>query len=300
MAHLLLRKKRHTFKMPKWNDDRRDEATSVDEWANKQVEELASLMKLWNCYTYTDLYQKYLTEPDSLNGLKWKKMMVNKGIYQRLKYALKRCEMYQYGRRFGDLIDECEDDPINDMTVEESLDLFKRWCNYQDIDYDEFCSTIFAVMDRKTSKRNTVLILGPSNSGKTVMITKPLTRICRHFGQVGNRGNASEFVFMECVDKRMISIDECLMNKDMLEDVKLLFGGEQMRVAVKFEGHAIIKRTPCIVTSNAAPWQLDYSQKTPIVNRCFIYDVKYWDGLIGMKDINPKMWRKIKDDLNLI
>lgn len=202
-----------------------------------------------------------------------------------------KCE--SIGKPFRVLINEfCHQPNTLDgyETAEDSYNYFLLWVGKQGWDTLQFIHDIVDVMDKRLEKVNTVALIGPSNSGKTVMFAQPLVAIARFVGMVGNRGNASEFVYQECVNCRLISMEECIMGPDHYEDLKLIMGGETTKVSVKFQGHATLERTPIILTGNRDPWDLDCTAKAPMMNRMKYYRTQTDNDLKEIKKLHPGMW----------
>lgn len=194
---------------------------------------------------------------------------------------------------FQELVDRyCRCPSLSDKyeTVEDSYKFFVEWATKQGWDVIKLITDTVDIMDRSREKVNTICLVGPSNSGKTVMFSQPLASICRFVGQISNRGAASEFVWQDCINARVIVMDECMMPKEYYEDLKLVFGGETMKVSVKHQGHGTLERTPCILTGNNNPWMLDYAAKVPMMNRMEYYTTREDGDLKVLKKLHPGMW----------
>lgn len=202
-----------------------------------------------------------------------------------------KCE--SQGLKFFDMVKCFAAQPFDNTnyeSVRDSYEFFITWAQKQGWDVIKLINDVVDVLDKKREKVNTIALIGASNSGKTVMFAQPLVKICRFVGQVGNRGNASEFIWQECVNTRLISMEECCMAPEFYEDLKLLFGGEVMRVAVKHQSYATLERTPVILTGNKDPWSFDYTGKIPMQNRMCYYSTREDTDLKEIKALHPGMW----------
>lgn len=252
----------------------------------------------WNAFTIPDMYKAMaalitIDEEKEFINL-WNKLALKGCTKSNLETIKNAVEAEYIYKSFAELINEICQQPLSPdeyETPEDSYQYMISWLEEQKICPLEFVQQVFDVMDRKHEKINTLCMIGGSNAGKTQMFSLPIRTICKFIGTIGNRGANSDFVYQECVNKRVIAIDECVMQPANLEDMKLLLGGEEIRVNVKFAGHSLIKRTPCILTGNKDLWVLDQSNAVPMRNRMYYYTVHSVDELKDItKKINPKVW----------
>lgn len=233
----------------------------------------------------------------------WYRLSTRPSISKIMESALNYLKCENQTKSFEQLVIEycTAPDILSEATYETPLVSYKyfvRWCKTQHIDVGEFVTGVVDIINKKHPKINTLCIIGPSNAGKTVMVVNPIRAIMRYVGQIGNRGNESPFMFQECVNCSLITIDECVMAPGHYEDLKLMMGGETMKVAVKHQGHATINRTPVILTGNKEPWVLDYSAKDAMANRMQMYTVETDEDLKEVKLMHPGMWWYLKQQYN--
>ena len=225
----------------------------------------------------------------------WKSLSSRSNIMRHVRTAAEELKIDVMHKPFEELIDDwCRSnvlqDPEDYEPPKKSYFIFKEWCVHNNIDLCEFITQTMDVMNRKLPKINTMCIIGGSNSGKTVVYANPIAAICRFIGVIGNRGNDSPFLFMECPNTRAIVINEGLFRSAHYEDLKGLMGGEPINAQVKYEGDSTIQRTPVIITGNKDPWVLDESEALPMRNRMFYYKVSPWEELAEVKYLHPGMW----------
>nr|QKE55000.1 MAG: nonstructural protein [Parvoviridae sp.] len=226
----------------------------------------------------------------------WKRLAPKPKIRQYFETIRQELEASYIHKPFMELInDYCTWNKFNAKeeefeTPEKSYQIMCEWATDQKIDLCEWVQIVFEWMDRKSDKQNTMCIIGPKNSGKTIMIQQPLSSICRFVGKLGNRAANGDFVFQDCPNKRLISIDECVLAREQMEDMKLLLGGEEFRVNVKYQGLTPVLKTPVIITGNYDPWHLEHLAKEPLLARCFYYQVREIPELANVKRPSPKMW----------
>lgn len=70
-------------------------------------------------------------------------------------------------------------------------------------------------------------------------------------GQIANMNRNSSFPFNNCINKRVLHWDEPNFEPCALEDLKLLFSGDEFSVNIKYQPFNTITRTPVIVTANS-------------------------------------------------
>ena len=78
---------------------------------------------------------------------------------------------------------------------------------------------------------------------------------------------------MDCVNVRLISIDEALTAPEAIEKFKNVAGGENTLIEEKHEASMTIARTPLIFTANRPLWQGAKDQVTAIHNGSFCHRV---------------------------
>lgn len=271
----------------------------VEETKSDQLTRVVKMLCVrWNAYSMADLFKVMgMYMDDDGDELRYKNLWTKicgkprlSGIVSNVKSMLQAEFIH---KSFAELIDiYCKMPEFRQTyeTPEDSYDIMLAWLQHQRINPLDFVQKVIAVMDRKPMKINSILLVGESNSGKTVCFSQPLRTLARFVGMIGNRGSNSDFVYMECINQRMIAVDECVMNPQNLEDFKLLMGGEPLKANVKGKGYETVERTPVILTGNKEPWCLDNTQREPFLNRMYYWNVTKCDELADKKFLSPKMW----------
>lgn len=252
-------------------------------------------------YTIPELYVHVNTEGNEHLKQEWDYLAMNFALEKVLKHVRMSYEATLFNVRFSELI-RTFDNKYLDMPRDKyesprsSYELFIEWCAYQRISIDELIERIVNVMDRRVPKLNTLAFFGDTNSGKSVVISRPLAELCRSVGRIANIGANSEFCYQDCINKRVIVIDECVLAREQLEFIKVLIGGENMFAGTKHTTATKIPRIPIILTGNRPVWQLDYTQQAPMETRCYIYETRSCSLLKGRKSLHPLMWRILLKD----
>ena len=73
-------------------------------------------------------------------------------------------------------------------------------------------------------------------------------------GLLNARDESSAFLWERCIGRRAIYMDDCYVGPEGVNDLKLLFGGESMKVNVKFREPDTLTRTPVFITGRKDPW----------------------------------------------
>lgn len=80
---------------------------------------------------------------------------------------------------------------------------------------------------------------------------------------ITNWNRHNQFSLQECTNRRIIFCNEPNFEDGVEETLKMLFGGDQCGVRIKFEGDAVIARMPIICLSNN-----DCFSRRPSVREC--------------------------------
>lgn len=134
-----------------------------------------------------------------------------------------------------------------------SLALLKRFLMYQfdhdEIEFSDFLAFLYRLLDRKSGKKNCMVIYGPASSGKTYFV-RIIKEALITSGQLLNPSRLSQFPFNNCINKRILVWDEPAYDLSSLEMLKTLFSGDDTIANKKYADFETITRTPIIVTAN--------------------------------------------------
>lgn len=130
--------------------------------------------------------------------------------------------------------------------------------------------TFYKWLLKKDPKRNTICILGPSNTGKTSLIAG-LKQVCPSGGIV----NGLTFNFEGLIDCYWGYWDEPLCAPEVAETFKQIAGGEPTAIPVKFKKPITLPRTPIYICTNTVFWHWCPNQKAMFQNRFYEFDFNY-------------------------
>lgn len=161
------------------------------------------------------------------------------------------------------------------LSLDSSINLWFDWIAFHQLKPTEFLRDILTVLSGDGGKKNCLFLWGATNSGKSVMFSKPLEYIMQSVGRINQISAGNAFTFEACVNRRLISIEECKMAKIHIDELKKIMGGETCQVNVKGvrEG-GIVRSTPVIATSNENPLESTTADTRAIGNRCYLYHLQ--------------------------
>lgn len=250
-----------------------------------------------NAYTMERLYVNAIRSCDAENIEILNRLMLSPNFPKLLEHT-RMCSQAMYmDYTLRDLCLNFKFRSKDYETVDRSCALFMNWCRFQKIDPYRLIEEVFAVMDRSVFKKNTLMLYGEPNSGKTIIFTETLSSLATHVGRITCLGANSEFVFQECVNKRLIAIDELLVVREQMQIMKVLLGGEKMNANTKHTKAAEMERTPVIFTANNPIWIQASGEEAAFRTRCYVYNVKSCPFLKDVKKFHPRMWFKLYDYL---
>lgn len=156
---------------------------------------------------------------------------------------------------------------------------FKYDCNpekihqillHQGINVPDFDLAFFNWITKTHSKKNTIVLYGPSNTGKSTFVA-PL----KHIFSWGEVVNGNNFNFEALIDQSLGYWEEPLINAELAEKCKQVFEGMETMIPVKYKKPMLLQRTPIIMTTNHLPWRYCSNEEIPFKNRMWIFDFKY-------------------------
>lgn len=137
--------------------------------------------------------------------------------------------------------------------VDKSLDILLELLAFQfEDDYERiqhFIHRLFAVLEKKEPKFNTIVVHSESNAGKTFFFNC-IKDYYLSVGHIGKPSKYCQFPFQAMESKRLVMWNEPSYHPEYIERIKEILGGDNTSVNVKYMPEANISRTPVIVTTN--------------------------------------------------
>uniref|UniRef100_A0AAU7E1M7 NS1 protein n=1 Tax=Mastomys rat parvovirus TaxID=3141922 RepID=A0AAU7E1M7_9VIRU len=137
---------------------------------------------------------------------------------------------------------------------------------HQGISPAEFDPTFFQWITKQDTKKNTLVLWGPSNTGKSAFISGLKT--CTNWGEVVN---SNTFAFEALINTQLGIWEEPLISPELAEKAKQIFEGMETSIPVKYRKPVKLPRIPIIITTNHAPWRFCTKEEEMFKNRMFIF-----------------------------
>lgn len=135
-----------------------------------------------------------------------------------------------------------------------------------DFDYDFYCW-----ITKSHDKKNTFVLHGPSNTGKSQFIAHFKSIVA--WGEICN--GSSGFNFEQLIDQSFGIWEEPLINAELAEKCKQVFEGMPTAINVKYRKPHTLPRIPIFMTTNHDPWRFCTNEKDMFLNRMFMYQFNY-------------------------
>lgn len=136
----------------------------------------------------------------------------------------------------------------------------------QKINTDNFDADFYSWATQQNDKKNTLILHGPSNTGKTSFI-RPLIQLYNY----GEAHNENIFSFTGCAGRDIILWEEPIITTSNVDLCKLIFEGSSANLPHKFKDPIQTNRTPVAITTNKHVWHFCSNESQAIKNRSYIY-----------------------------
>lgn len=167
-------------------------------------------------------------------------------------------------------------------SYEDSCAVINRLLEYQmGQKIDEFCTNLIDVLERRVPKRNCFVVVSPPSAGKNFFFDA-IRDYYLNTGQMNNPNKYNQFAYQDCTNRRVLFWNEPNYEPRETENLKLLFGGDNMSANVKCKPQANVKRTPVIVTSNYMP---NFARQGVFADRIVTY---HWTNANFLKEYDKK------------
>lgn len=257
---------------------------------------LMALMEKYHTISGNVLRKKMLAEEDADDpGSDWQNYMtiISTANYEQLwKKAVTLMKSTYLSKKINKLFNlELNTKDEKFIPLAESLKLFNRWCEHQQIDEYKFCKELFDVLMHRVPKFNTFSIQGPPNAGKS-FILRSIMPWYRWWGEIRLDAQGYAFAFENAVDVGVIMIEEPVITPIQVEQMKMLMEGAETYVKCKRIGDELVMRTPILITHNDSLSRFVSSiDRDAMDSRMYKYATKKADFLKdAQKLLNPGIW----------
>lgn len=179
------------------------------------------------------------------------------------------------------------------LSIKTSLRYWIEWVKIQNWSISKFVKDIVTVYDKKKTKINSLVIVGQSNSGKSVFFGDVLQKLHPMYALYACSANEDRFAFGEFPGKRVAIAHEGTFGTQQLEVAKTICGGQECDVDVKHKDRVKVYRMPFFITSNKIPWMLAPcdADKLAFRNRCYFYETRVDPEVPEIeKPLHPGIW----------
>ncbi|VDO06319.1 unnamed protein product [Rodentolepis nana] len=177
-------------------------------------------------------------------GLQWREL-AKQFIVRSNNDRLEKEQKNTYLQNLQELSHNCK--VKNPKDLELGASWLMMMLNTNGIDMKQLLDVIVAIIDMKTSKVNTLVFRGPTNTGKTLMaklINSHLT-----IGTVCRRGDQTAFHFDNLLNRTVALMEEPHITMTTKNDFKNLLGGDEFEIDVKYGAKRFLGRLPIIATT---------------------------------------------------
>uniref|UniRef100_A0AAU7P2D5 Nonstructural protein 1 n=1 Tax=Hamaparvovirinae sp. TaxID=2809447 RepID=A0AAU7P2D5_9VIRU len=188
--------------------------------------------------------------------------------------------MYLHRAGFGSIINNCltfvqataSGWSLNRIALkhEPNPEAIHKCILHQGINVEAFDVIFFKWITKALPKHNTLVLWGPSNTGKSAFISG--FKQCVQWGEIVNSNN---FAFEGLIGNQIGVWEEPLISPELAEKAKQIFEGMECSIPVKFKKPAKLTRIPIIMTTNHAPWRFCSHEEDMFKNRMFIFEWRY-------------------------
>nr|WFP21502.1 nonstructural protein 1 [Molossus molossus chaphamaparvovirus]WFP21506.1 nonstructural protein 1 [Molossus molossus chaphamaparvovirus]WFP21508.1 nonstructural protein 1 [Molossus molossus chaphamaparvovirus] len=137
---------------------------------------------------------------------------------------------------------------------------------HQGIQPSVFDPAFYNWITKKDLKKNTLVLWGPTNTGKSAFISG--FKQCINWGEIVN---SNTFAFEGLINNQFGIWEEPLISPELAEKAKQVFEGMETSIPVKYRKPVKLPRTPIIITTNHAPWRFCTREEEMFRNRMHIY-----------------------------
>lgn len=141
---------------------------------------------------------------------------------------------------------------------------------FQGIPPVDFDQVFWTWITKTHSKKNTILLRGPSNTGKSAFIAG--FKQCVTWGEVVN---SPTFAFEGLLDVSIGIWEEPLCSAELAEKAKQVLEGMSTSIPIKHKKPMMLPRTPILITTNHDLWRFCQHEEDMFRNRMWIFNFNH-------------------------
>ncbi|MEG2266607.1 MAG: hypothetical protein RSC68_20000, partial [Acinetobacter sp.] len=138
---------------------------------------------------------------------------------------------------------------------------------FQGLNTNLFDYEFYNWITKKHPKKNTFILQGPTNTGKSQFISG--FKLLVSWGEILN---SQSFNFEALQEKNFGVWEEPLISSELAEKFKQISEGMVTMIPIKYKKPVKLPRTPIMITTNHHIWRYCTQEEEMFKNRCFIYN----------------------------
>lgn len=234
---------------------------------SEPIRKAISLVYKYKVSSVAELY-------DNCKAHEWAELVytANGDCVHAVKIALelytKDCLELQRANRWEWFIKDAPHHCYHPEQCRELSNLFRK----NNIVISDFVRDLYKVLMCIDEKKNTLRLIGTSNSGKSLLAAA----ICDSFvcAYVNNHNSENEFYLSSFLNKAVCLCEELFTTTATAEDFKSILAGAPISISKKYNEKQKLCRTPIIVTSNHSKFgrgHITAVDELALQNRCYTY-----------------------------
>lgn len=187
-------------------------------------------------------------------------------------------------------------------TVEESAQWIGAILDHNGIDISDFVTTVADIMDRKVPKRNALVLKGPPNGGKSLILNSIADSALYAFRGDQPDPREARFTYAGMANARMALLNEFKIYSNVADKMLLLLEGADVLNDVKGKTGVTIPRTPMFISTNGdlcdgLTAREAYTKAPAVAARTVTYNFASFGDLKDCKYqyFNPLVWDYLLD-----
>lgn len=144
----------------------------------------------------------------------------------------------------------------------------------------DFDNVFFQWITKKHTKKNTICLYGPSNTGKSAFVQGLKSIIS--WGEITNGQN---FMFEGLAETNIGFWEEPLLSAEAAEKAKQVLEGMTCSISIKYKKPFMLPRTPIFITTNHPLWRYCSTEQEALENRMWIFE---WNHAVQNMPYTPR------------
>ncbi|KAL4218845.1 hypothetical protein ACF0H5_021433 [Mactra antiquata] len=267
---------------------------------SSKVDIMLHYMKKYSSNDTIDILRQIMENGDQNELKEWRTLNLSPMINSIRQQAMNELfiEKAFFGQTYVDTLCNLKTPPGDEEQYESvatTAEIFNKWCAQQSIIPGEFMLKLYTILNQDDKKKNTFILHGMSNAGKTYW-SKCITPLENKTGQTVQ---SQDFAWQRCLNKEIITIPELSISKpEQMEEFKKISEGLPTTINIKNKEPQILQRTPIILQCNTLPWSAFTKESQACRNRILgYYNLTATNWLQDYKTPNPIFFSRIFSEM---